>query len=59
MNYDGTITIFCGNFDRPISLNFACSTACIVTLTGEVWEAKDVGELANHDRMCSRRDDRA
>jgi hypothetical protein len=53
VNYDGTSTILVDRLDRPASLNFVCNTAYIVTLTGEVWEVKDVGELADHDQSCS------
>jgi hypothetical protein len=44
VNYDGTFTILADKLDRPASLNFVCNTAYIVTLTGEVWEVKDVGD---------------
>ena len=53
VNYDGTFTILADKLDRPTSLNFVCNTAYIVTLTGEVWEVKDVGELADRDQKCS------
>jgi hypothetical protein len=53
VNYDGTFTILVDKLDRPASLNFVCNTAYILTLTGEVWEVKDVGELADHDQSCS------
>ena len=49
VNYDGTFTILVDKLDRPTSLNFVGNTAYIVTLTGEVWEVKDVGELGDHD----------
>jgi hypothetical protein len=55
VNYDGTFTILVDKLDRPTSLNFVCNTAYILTLTGEVWEVKDVGELADHDQTCSGR----
>jgi hypothetical protein len=58
VNYDGTFTILADKLDRPTSLNFVCNTAYIVTLTGEVLEVKDVGELADHDRRCSECDHR-
>jgi hypothetical protein len=48
VNYDGTFTILVDKLDRPSSLNFVGNTAYIVTLTGEVWEVEDVGELADH-----------
>jgi hypothetical protein len=53
VNYDGTFTVLADKLDRPTSLNFVCNTVYIVTLTGEVWEVKDVGELGDHDRRCS------
>jgi hypothetical protein len=53
VNYDGTFTSIADKLDRPTSLNFVCDTAYILTLTGEVWEVKDVGELADHDQRCS------
>jgi hypothetical protein len=53
VNYDGTFTILADKLDRPTSLNFVCNTAYILTLTGEVWEVKDVGELADQDQRCS------
>ena len=53
MNYDGTFTILVDKLDQPASLNFVCDTAYILTLTGEVWEVKDVEELADHDQRCS------
>jgi hypothetical protein len=56
VNYDGTFTILADKLDRPASLNFVCDTAYIVTLTGEVWEVKGVGELADRDPTCSRCD---
>jgi hypothetical protein len=58
VNYDGTFTILVDKLDQPASLNFVCNTAYIVTLTGEVLEIKDVGELGDHDRRCSGCDDR-
>jgi len=58
VNYDGTFTILADKLDRPTSLNFVCNTAYIVTLTGEVLEVKDVGELVDHDRRCSECDHR-
>jgi hypothetical protein len=58
VNYDGTFTILVDKLDRPTSLNFVCNTAYILTLTGEVWEVKDVGELADHDQRCSACDHR-
>jgi len=58
VNYDGTFTILVDKLDRPASLNLVCNTAYIVTLTGEVWEVKDVGELADHDHACNRCDHR-
>lgn len=58
VNYDGTFTILVDKLDRPTSLNFVCNTAYIVTLTGEVWEVKDVGELRDHDQRCSECDHR-
>ena len=53
VNYDGTFTILVDKLDRPASLNFVCDTAYILTLTGEVWEVKDVGDLADHDQRCN------
>jgi len=53
VNYDGTFTILVDKLDRPASLNFVCDTAYILTLTGEVWEVKDVGELVDRDQTCS------
>ena len=50
VNYDGTFTILADTLDRPTSLNFVCDTAYIVTLTGEVWKVRDVGELADRDQ---------
>jgi hypothetical protein len=58
VNYDGTFTILIDKLDQPASLNFVCNTAYIVTLTGEVWEVRDVGEVTDHDRTCSRCDHR-
>jgi hypothetical protein len=58
VNYDGTFTILVDKLDRPASLNFVCNTAYIVTLTGEVWEVKDVSRLADHDQGCSECDHR-
>jgi len=58
VNYDGTFTILVDKLDRPASFNFVCNTAYIVTLTGEVWEVKDAGELADHDQKCSECDHR-
>jgi hypothetical protein len=58
VNYDGTFTILTDHLDRPTSLNVVCNTAYIVTLTGEVWEVKDVGELADHDQRCRECDHR-
>jgi hypothetical protein len=49
VNYDGSFTILADTLDRPTSLNFVCDTAYIVTLTGEVWKVRDVGELADRD----------
>jgi len=53
VNYDGTFTILADKLDQPTSLNFVGNTAYIVTLTGEVWEVTDVGELADVDQTCS------
>lgn len=53
VNYDGTFTILVDKLDQPTSLNFICNTAYILTLTGEVWEVRDVEELADHDQRCS------
>ena len=50
VNYDGSFTILADTLDRPTSLNFVCDTAYIVTLTGEVWKVRDVGELADRDQ---------
>jgi hypothetical protein len=58
VNYDGTFTILVDKLDLPASLNFVCNTAYIVTLTGEVWEVRDIGEVTDHDRTCSRCDHR-
>jgi len=58
VNYDGTFTILVDRLDQPASLNFVCNTAYIITLTGEVLEVKDVGELADQDRACNRCDHR-
>jgi len=58
VNYDGTFTILADKLDRPTSLNFVCDTAYVVTLTGEVWEVKDVGELDDHEQHCSACDHR-
>lgn len=52
VNYDGTFTILVDKLDQPTSLNFICDTAYILTLTGEVWEVRDVEELAGHDQGC-------
>jgi len=52
VNYDDTFTILVDKLDRPTSVNFVCNTAYILTLTGEVWEVEDVGELPDHNRHC-------
>jgi hypothetical protein len=58
VNYDGTFTILVDKLDRPTSVNFVCDTAYIVTLTGEVWEVEDIGELPDHNQRCETCDHR-
>ena len=49
VNEDGTFTVIKGGLDRPTSLKFIGSTAYVVTLAGEVWKIKDVGDETSED----------
>lgn len=47
VNRNGTLSVLVDKLDRPASLHFSCGDALIVTLTGQVWQFKNLGE--RHD----------
>lgn len=49
VNSDGSFSVIVDGLDRPTSLDFSCDTALVVTLTGEVWKYKGVGDRCDRD----------
>lgn len=44
VNRNGTLNVLVDKLDRPASLHFSCGDALIVTVTGQVWQFKNLGE---------------